>query len=164
MKLVLTHWGQVTHICVDKLNTIGPYNGLSPGRRQAWTNAGILLIVPLRTNFSEILSEIHTFTFIKMPLKMSSAKWRPFCFGLNVLNEYHRISLMISQQAPSHYLNQCWPISLTSYVSLTNNELNLTVFSQDPAAWLINLKVKTYILFAWPFLFLFFLSFHAGTN
>ena len=72
---------------------------------------------------------------------MSSAKWRPFCFGLNVLNECHRISLMISQQAPSHYLNQCWPISLTSYVSLTNNELNLTVFSQDPAAWLINLKV-----------------------
>ena len=34
-----------------------PDNGLSPGRRQAiiWTSAGILLIGPLRTNFSEIL-------------------------------------------------------------------------------------------------------------
>ena len=36
-------------------------NGLSPGRRQAIisTNAGILLIGPLGTNFSEILIEIH---------------------------------------------------------------------------------------------------------
>ena len=43
-----THWGQVTHICVNKLNIIGSDNGLSPGRRQAIirTNAGILLIWP----------------------------------------------------------------------------------------------------------------------
>ena len=61
--------------------------GLSPGRRQAiiWTNAGILLIGPLGTNFSEVLIEIHIFSFKKMRLKVSSAKWRPFCFGLNVL-------------------------------------------------------------------------------
>ena len=52
----LTHWGRVTHICVGKLTIIGSDNGLSPGRRQAiiWTNAGILLIWPLGTNFSEI--------------------------------------------------------------------------------------------------------------
>ena len=83
----LTHWGRVTHICVSKLSTIGSDNGVSPGRRQAiiWTNVGILLIRPLGTNFSEILSEIHTFSFKKMHLKMSSAKWRPFCLGLNVL-------------------------------------------------------------------------------
>ena len=56
----LTHWGRVTHICVNKLTIIGSDNGLSPGRRQAiiWTNAGILLIGPLGTNFSEILIEI----------------------------------------------------------------------------------------------------------
>ena len=60
---VLTHWGRVTHICVNKLASIVSDNGLSPGRRQAiiWTNAGILLIGPLGTNFSEILTEIHTF-------------------------------------------------------------------------------------------------------
>ena len=40
----------------------------------------------LRTNFSEISSEIHAFPFTKMHLKMSSGKWRPFCLGLNVLN------------------------------------------------------------------------------
>ena len=38
------------------LTIIGPDNGLSPGRCQAiiWTNAGILLIGPLGTDFSEI--------------------------------------------------------------------------------------------------------------
>ena len=80
----LTHWGRVTHICVSKLTIIGSDNGLSPGRRQAivWTNAGTLLIWTLGTNFSEISSEIHAFSFKKMHLIRSSAKWRPFCLGL----------------------------------------------------------------------------------
>ena len=84
---VLTDWGRVTHICVSKLNIIGSDNGLSPGRRQAiiWTNAGILLIWTLRTNFIEISSEIHAFSFKKMHLKMSSAKGRLFSPGLNEL-------------------------------------------------------------------------------
>ena len=69
-----------THICVGKLTIIGSDNGLSPGRRQAiiWTIVGILLIGPLGTNFSEILIGIQNFSFKKMHLKMSSAKWRPF--------------------------------------------------------------------------------------
>ena len=50
-----------------------------------WTNIGTLLIGPLGTNFSEIVIWIQTFSFKKMPLKMSSAKWRPFCLGLNEL-------------------------------------------------------------------------------
>ena len=83
----LAQWDRVTHICVSELTTIGPDNGLSPGRRQAiiWTNAGIVLIGPSGTNFNEILIEIHTFLFKKIHLKMSPAKWRPFCLGLNVL-------------------------------------------------------------------------------
>ena len=86
--IFLTHWGRVTHICVDNLTVIGSDNGLSPGRRQAiiWTNAGIFLIGPLGTNVSEIFIEIYTFLFNKMHLKMSSGKWRPSCLGLNVLN------------------------------------------------------------------------------
>ena len=85
---VLTYWGRVTHICVSKLTIIGSDNGLSPGRRQAiiWTNAGILLIQTLGTNFSEILGEIHSFSFSKIHLKMSSAKWRLFGLGLNELS------------------------------------------------------------------------------
>ena len=83
----LTHWGRVTHICVSRLIITGSDNGLSPGRRQAiiWTNAGILLIGPLGTNFSENSIEILIFSFTKMRLKVSSAKWRPFCLGLNEL-------------------------------------------------------------------------------
>ena len=84
---VLTHWGRRTHICVAYLTIIGSDNGLSPSRCQViiWTNAGILLIRPLGTYFSEILITIETFSFKKMHLKISSAKWRPFCLGFNVL-------------------------------------------------------------------------------
>ena len=84
-KLIEAEWR------VFKLTIIGSDNGLLPGRRQAiiWTNTGILLIGPLGTNFIEILIGIQTFSFKKMHLKMSSAKWRPFCLGLNV---YFRIT------------------------------------------------------------------------
>ena len=84
----LTHWGRVTHICVSKLTIIGSDNGLSPVRRQAiiWTNAGLLLIGPLGTDFSEILIEILTFSFKKVRLKVSSTKQRPFWLGLIMLN------------------------------------------------------------------------------
>ena len=63
VQLWLTHWGRVTHVCVSKLTIIGS----DIGRRQAiiWTNAGILLIRTLWTNFSEILVEIHSFWFSK---------------------------------------------------------------------------------------------------
>ena len=56
-------------------------------RRQAviWTNARISLIRTLGTSVSEILSKIQIFPFNKMHLKMSSAKWRPSCLGLNTL-------------------------------------------------------------------------------
>ena len=71
VRVELTHWARVTHICVGKLTIIGSDNGLSPGRRQAiiCTNGGILLIRPLGTNFSEILIGIQTFSFKKMHLR-----------------------------------------------------------------------------------------------
>ena len=87
MKIILTHWGRVMHICVSKLAIIGSENGLSPGRLQAiiWTNAGISLIGPLGTNFNEISIEIRKISFKKIHFKISSGKWRPSCLGLNVL-------------------------------------------------------------------------------
>ena len=83
----LTHWGWVTHICVDKLIIIASDNGLSPDQCQAiiWTNAGLLSIGSLRTYFNENLIKIQQFSLMKMHVKMSSAKWRPYCPGLNVL-------------------------------------------------------------------------------
>ena len=74
-------------MCISKLTIIVSDKGLVPTRRQAiiWTSAGILLIGPLGTNFSEILIKIMTLPFKKMHLKVSSAKQRPFCLSLNVL-------------------------------------------------------------------------------
>ena len=126
---LLTHWGRLTHICVSKLTIIAADNGLSPGRRQAimWTNDGILLIWPLGTNFSEILIEIHSFSFMKMHLKMSSGNAailsRPQCvnplrprqngrrfaddtFKRIFLNENVRIAIKISLKfVPTGWIN-----------------------------------------------------------
>ena len=110
----LTHWGRVTHICVIKLTIIGSDNGLSPGRHQAiiWTNAGILLIGHLGTNFSEILIGIQAFSVNKMHLKMSSAKWHPFCLGLNVLKNNSKTWKNRKKWTPAfilggHLINLC---------------------------------------------------------
>ena len=61
----------MTHKCVSKLTIIGSDNELSPDLRQAIikTNAGLLLIGPLGTKFSEILIEIYTSSFKKMHFK-----------------------------------------------------------------------------------------------
>ena len=132
---VLTHWGRVTHICVGKLTIIGSDNDLSPGRRQPiiWTNAGILLIRPLGTNISELLSGNHTFS-VKMHSEMSSAKWRPFCLSLNVLSieqlHWDHSGYVVSQwettlhcNVVSHWLNpyQEWSlvtVGFTLYIDI----------------------------------------------
>ena len=100
----LVYW-QTTHLIriwyiyiIKHINTLGPNDVYRPRQprtsfvqimavqRQAiiWTNAGILSIGPLATNFHEISIKIYTFSFKKMHLKLS-AKWQPFCFSLNVL-------------------------------------------------------------------------------
>ena len=120
--ITVTHWGRVTHICVGKQTSIGSDNGLSPGRRQAiiWTNAGILLIGPLGTNFSEISIKIVTFSYTKMCLKVSSANWRPFCLGLNVLTE----SISVHWMETVNWFND---LLLIKYRCHTNNHLRVGV-------------------------------------
>ena len=49
------------------------------------TNAGILLIGPSDTNFTEIFIRIYLFSFKKMHLQVSSRKWRPSLLGLNMI-------------------------------------------------------------------------------
>ena len=130
---VLTHWGRVTHICVNELTIIGSDDGLSPDRRQAiiWINDGTLLIWPLGTFFNEILIEIKTFSFEKTQLKLSSvvhlSEMASICLGLNVLtalkllngwfrvtDQYNVFTIMVYEQidlydelgARSRYLRQ----------------------------------------------------------
>ena len=64
---------------------IGSSNGLSPVRRQAITrtNAGSLSIWLLGAYCSKLWFGFLSFSFKKVHLKMSSAKWRLFRFGLN---------------------------------------------------------------------------------
>ena len=66
---ILTHC--VTYICVRKSIVIDSDNGMSRGRRQAIirTNAGILLIRTLGTNFSENLAKVIHFHSRKYILK-----------------------------------------------------------------------------------------------
>ena len=102
----------MTHICVGKLTIIGWDNGLSPERRQAmiWTNAGILSIGPLGTNFSEILIEIQTFSLKKIRLKMSSAKCCSFRLGLNVLRKDSRIAMQVMATKASCSIDLILPV------------------------------------------------------
>ena len=106
----------MTHICVGNLTIIGSDNGLSPGRRQAitWTNAGLLLIGPLGTNFNEIFFGIQTFSFKKMHLKMLSGKWPPSCLGLNVL-------MACCLLGPVQYLSYRW-LSIKMHPLITSEE------------------------------------------
>ena len=69
----LTHWGRVMHICVGKQTNIGAVQATSHYLNQCWN------IVNLGTHFSEISIKILTFSFTKMRLTVSSAKWCPFC-------------------------------------------------------------------------------------
>ena len=70
--------------------SIGSDISLSPVRHQAiaWTNADLLSIGTLRTNFSEIRIKIQNVSFMKMHSKMSSAKWRPLCPGGDELTSW----------------------------------------------------------------------------
>ena len=86
------------------------------GRRQAiiWTNARILLIRSLWTNFSDIEIEILKFPFKEMHLEMSSGKCRPSYFGLNVLT----FDFLVSEKDTRGYLSQQFPKYVRNYLSL----------------------------------------------
>ena len=88
-KSISTCWGRVTYICAGNLTIIGLDNCVSPYRRQViiWTNAGMLMRA-LETDISDSSIDILILSFKNMRLKVSSAKWRPFCLGLNVLIPY----------------------------------------------------------------------------
>ena len=64
-------------------------------------------------NFCVILIEIYVFSFKKMHLKMPSAKWRPFCLGLDVLiKQNHNASIFPHIERNINYLYSCNVIPL----------------------------------------------------
>ena len=80
----LTHLPLVPHICVNELCQHWSKRWLVACTTPShWFNQCYrsLSIEPLGTILSEILIKIRNFSFMKMHLKISSAKWRPFCPG-----------------------------------------------------------------------------------
>ena len=132
----------MTHIRVSKLTIIGSDNGLSPGRRQAIirANAGILLIRPLGTNFSELLVEILIFSFKKMRLKVSSAKRRPFCLGLNelrasilsVLHQHKGFGQLLYLAGPKSWV---WQQSLLNHSRVSTPMFTSLTVHDDVIKW-----------------------------
>ena len=147
----LTHWARVTHICVGKLTKIGSDNGLSPERRQAviWTNAVLLLIGPLGTNFSGMLIEIQTFSLKKIRLKMSSAKCCSFRLGLNefITNAANNDSKVW------HLLFMCythcdsiWSNDRSSGYFMTLWQINTTVIMICHALYMIRISMQLQLI------------------
>ena len=98
-KIVNSLWPSDAYICIGNLTIIGSDNGLLPGRHQAiiWTNAGLLLIPPLGTNFNEILIGIHTFSFKENEFEndmcnMAAIMSRPQCVNWQWTNTRRKIN------------------------------------------------------------------------
>ena len=129
-----THWDRETYMYVGNLTIIGSDNGLSHGRRQVFilTNAGILSIGPLWTNFIEILIGIQTFSFKKMHFKMS-AKWRLSCLGLIVLIRSYYLSYYPGQDDMEATLDGILKSELLFPGNIDNiRKKSLYIFKQVP--------------------------------
>ena len=128
---------------------IGSDNGLLLERRQViiWTNAGILLIAPLGTNFSEILIEIQTFSLKKIRLKMSSAKCCSLRPNLNVLTEILATKLTLRFQSCSDfhvvscvdYIGESQQLKISCDFVIVENKLH-SVNIPDTADFLISIN------------------------
>ena len=79
-----------------------------------WTDTGLLFIGFLGTIFRDIWIKILTFSFKKIHWKISSAKWWPFCFDLNVLYLF-----MCNWSA-----QMCYHISGSGWLKLTTRKTN----------------------------------------
>ena len=118
VQYILTHWGRATHICVGNLSIIGSDNGMSPYRRQAiiWTNAGILLIGPFGTNFSEISIEILIFSFAKMSLRNGGHFSRPQWVKISPCALFVCFVVVCYLPFLRRFLNWCWGQGISSVV------------------------------------------------
>ena len=123
-------------LCVSKLAIIGLDNGLSPGRCQAanWTNAGILFSLAINS------SEIFTFSFKKLHLKISSTKKRaqyvngeyPFPCFLNIIHTlrttcpFSHINILTLEQNDRHFADDVWKLFS---VMMKIVEIKMSLFS-----------------------------------
>ena len=94
----LTHCGLACRqVTLSTLVQVVVFLGAKPQR-----NADVLLIKHIGRNFSEMWSKIWSFAFEELPLKMSSAKWRPFFLVLNELMVFLRKLFFNTNSNNSH--------------------------------------------------------------
>ena len=132
---------------------------LSPCWCQAiiWTNAGMMLIRSIGTNFSEILIEIKTFPFKKKHLKVSPARWQPFCLGLSELTMLIWSSTEV-KRSPCRilfvYVSQLFSTKALPEPMLTYHQWNFVAFTwrqskisiHEMILKIIFLKLQTHLL------------------
>ena len=115
-------WGQVTHIYIDNLTTIGSDNGLSRGQCKTITG-------------------IQIFSLKKMHLKMSSAKWGPLFLGFNQAEAWWRIYTSVTWVIIGSS-NDLWPVQHT-------NQLPEPIVTYEILCTILNYVIwatKTYLL------------------
>ena len=139
------------HICISKLTIIipppnevgGGYTGftllvqiVTCAKPLSETMLECFFFLPLGTNFSEILIEIHICSFKEMHLEMPSAKCQPFCLSLNVLS-YWNAGLQLHSSGPTCVVpspiklicwENCYP-HISTYTFLWCLPWNLNEFS-----------------------------------
>ena len=89
-QLILTHWGRVTHICVGNHWVrlwLVTWSAPSHYLNQCWD----IVNWTLRNKLQWTLNRNSNLFIQENHLKVSSAKWRPFCVGLNELKAYWTI-------------------------------------------------------------------------
>ena len=144
--------------------SISSGNGLSPVRQQAiiWTNAGLLSIELLGTNFSEIQIGILSFSFKKMHLKLSSAQMAAILSRGRWVNSYPQalhiyiielghhwfIQWDVTSSASINYLNQWWlPNNYNWVTDINENNIKTNPFSQKKLhleLWSVNYANPVY--------------------
>ena len=154
----IIRWDRVTHICVSELTIIGSDDGLAPTRCQAiiWTNVGILLIEPLGTNCSEILIEIHIFSFEKTHFKVSSAKYRPFCLGLNVMIDWNILHKTVHRELVHTYWSHI--AKFCKYTKTVNERDRPLFLSYFDALYVFHIRCLSYEEYLLYFFLVAFLS------
>ena len=96
----LTHWGQVTHICISKLTIIVSHNGWSPGASSHYINQCWSIINWTFRNKLQRNRNRNSYIFIpENTFKDVICEIAEFCFGLNVLTA---LTITSSHQQNTH--------------------------------------------------------------
>ena len=93
-------------------------------RTIVWTNNGLWPIGPWKQNCHGIWIKIQIISHRKMNLKMSSAKWQPFCFGHNLIIYTSYLTLQASYDVSM----ECYQTSNVRHTKSQNLNVSHLIF------------------------------------